>query len=203
LTLASSGLAVVHIEGQSTSLRDFDARARVAPTKAQLQAARSVHGHVSWSTLGAPASVIRYGGYLATGIKAPSAAAAARSWLAAHKQLFQLRSVRHLRRATAAPLRGSRVHAVVFRQTFGGVLSADGVATVTVVRAKHGWKVVYASSSLTPDTVVTGKPCSVRPPRGGTRPLRPAHGWARWRLSARPRTGRSASPPRASAACRR
>src|SRR5215218_9609067 len=97
LTLASSGLAVVHIEGRSTGLRDFDARTRVAPTKAQLQAARSIHGHVSWSTLGAPASVIRYGGYLATGIKAPSAAVAARSWLAAHKQLFQLRTVRHLR----------------------------------------------------------------------------------------------------------
>jgi hypothetical protein len=171
LTLASSGLAVVHIEGQSSGLRDFDARARVAPTKAQLQAARSVHGRVSWSTLGAPASVIRYGGYLATGIKAPSAAAAARGWLAAHKQLFQLRTVRHLRLATAAPLRGSRVHAVVFRQAFGGVLSADGIATVTVVRAKHGWKVVYASSSLTPDTVVTGK-----------RLLRPV---AAWRAAAR------------------
>lgn len=122
LTLVSSGLAVVHIDGQSTGLRDFDARARVAPTKAQLVAARSVHGRVSWSSLGAPASVIRYGGYLAAGIKAPSAAAAARSWLAAHKQLFRLRTVRHLHLATAALLRGSRVHAVVFRQTFGSVL---------------------------------------------------------------------------------
>ena len=178
LTLASSGLAVVHIEGQSTGLRDFDARARVAPTKAQLQAARSVHGRVSWSSLGAPASVIRYGGYLATGIKAPSAAAAARSWLAAHKQLFQLRTVRHLRLATAAPLRGSRVHAAVFRQTFGGVLSADGIATVAVVRAKHSWKVVYASSSLTPDTVVTGK-----------RLLRPV---AAWRAAARAAGARAA-----------
>jgi extracellular elastinolytic metalloproteinase len=166
LTLASSGLAVAHIEGQSTGLRDFDARAKAAPTKAQLQAARSIRGHVSWSRLGAPASVIRYGGYLATGIKARSAAAAAISWLAAHKQLFQLRTVRHLRVATAAPLRGSRVHTVVFRQTFGGVFSADGFATVAVVRAKHSWKVVYASSSLAPDTTVTGK-----------RLLRPVSAW--------------------------
>jgi extracellular elastinolytic metalloproteinase len=133
---------------------------------------------VSWSTLGAPASVIRYGGYLATGLKAPSAAAAARGWLAAHKQLFQLRTVRNLRLATAAPLRGSRVHAVVFRQTFGGVLSADGIVTVTVVRAKHGWKVVYASSSLTPDTVVTGK-----------RQLRPV---AAWKAAARAAGARAA-----------
>jgi extracellular elastinolytic metalloproteinase len=178
LTLASSSLAVVHIEGQSTGLRDFDARTRVAPTKAQLQAARSIHGHVSWSRLGAPASVIRYGGYLATGIKARSAAAAARSWLAAHKQLFQLRTVRHLRVATAAPLRGSRVHAVVFRQTFGGVLSADGLATVAVVLAKHSWKVVYASSSLTPDTAVTGK-----------RLLRPVSAWRHAAIAAGARVG--------------
>ncbi len=182
LTLASSGLAVVHIEGQSTGLRDFDARARVAPTKAQLQAARSIHGHVSWSRLGAPASVIRYGGYLATGIKARSAAAAARSWLATHKQLFQLRTVRHLRVATAAPLRGSRVHAVVFRQTFGGVLSADGLATVAVVRAKLSWKVVYASSSLAPDTAVTGK-----------RLLRPASAWRHAAIAAGARVGQVAA----------
>ena len=84
LTLTSSGLAVVHIDGRSTGLRDFDARARVAPTTAQLRAVRALHGRVSWSSLGAPASVIRYGGYLATGMKAPSAAAAARGWLAAH-----------------------------------------------------------------------------------------------------------------------
>jgi extracellular elastinolytic metalloproteinase len=156
LTLTASSLAVVHIAGQHIGLRDFDARARVAPTITQLKAARRLRGHVSWSSLGAPASVIRYGGYLATGIKAPSAAAAARTWLVAHKQLFRLRSVSHLRLANAAPLRGRRVHAVVFRQTFGGALSADGVATVTVVHAKQGWKVAYASSSLTPDGAVTG-----------------------------------------------
>jgi extracellular elastinolytic metalloproteinase len=156
LTLASSGLAVVHIEGQPTALRDFDARASVAPTTAQLSAARGVQGHVSWNTLGTPASVIHYGGYLATGLRAPSPAAAAATWLAAHKQLFRLRSVRRLRLDTATPLRGSRAHAVVFRQTFDGVLSADGMVTVTVVPARHGWNVVYASSSLAPDTIVTG-----------------------------------------------
>jgi hypothetical protein len=157
LTLVSSGLAVVHIEGQPTALRDFDARATTAPTTAQLRAAGALHAHVSWSSLGTPASVIRYDGYLARNLRAPSAAAAAASWLAAHKQLFRLRSVTHLRLDTAAPLRGSHAYAVVFRQTFGGVLSADGMVTVTVVRASHGWNVVYASSSLTPDTGLTGR----------------------------------------------
>ena len=182
LTLASSSLAVVHIEGQSAGLRDFDARAKAAPTAAQLKAARAIHGRVSWSSLGAPASVIHYGGYLATGIKASSAATAARSWLAAHKQLFRLRSVSHLRLDTAAPLRGSRVHAVTFRQTFGGVLSADGFVTVTVVRAKHTWKVVYASSNLAPDTAVTGK-----------RLLRPATAWRHAAIAAGARVGQVAA----------
>ena len=89
LTLVSSGLAVVQIQGQPTALRDFDARATAAPTNAQLRAARTLHAHVSWS-FGTPASVIHYGGYLATGLRAPSPAAAAASWLAAHKQLFRL-----------------------------------------------------------------------------------------------------------------
>ena len=156
LTLVSSGLAVVHIEGQPTALRDFDARATAAPTNAQLRAARTLHAHVSWSSLGTPASVIHYGGYLATGLRAPSPAAAAARWLAAHKQLFRLSSVSHLRLETAAPLRGSDAYAVVFRQTFGGVVSADGMVTVTVAGARHGWNVVYASSSLTPDAGLTG-----------------------------------------------
>src|SRR5205085_1496177 len=90
LTLVSSGFAVVHVEGQRTGLRDFDARAKITPTKTQLKAARALHAHVSWSRLGTPASVIHYGGYLATGIRARSADAAATSWLAAHKQLFRL-----------------------------------------------------------------------------------------------------------------
>ena len=182
LTLASSGLAVVHIDGQSTGLRDFDARAKAAPTTTQLKAARAIHGRVSWSSLGAPASVIHYGGYLATGIKSSSAAAAARSWLAAHKQLFRLRSVSHLRLDTAAPLRGSRAHAVTFRQTIGGVLTADGFVTVTVVRAKRSWKVVYASSNLAPDTAVTGK-----------RLLRPAAAWRHAAIAAGTRVGQVAA----------
>ena len=69
---------------------------------------------------------------------------------------------------TAAPLRGSKAHAVSFRQTFGGALSADGVVTVTVVPAKTGWKVVYASSSLARDQAVVGK-----------RSLSPVHAWVR------------------------
>ena len=157
LTLTSSSFGVVNLNRPTGQLRDFDSRGKVAPTKAQLSAARSIHGRVSWGSLGTPASIIRYHGYLAAGLKAPSAESAALNWLAVHRATFGLRSVKHLRVLTAAPLRGSKAHAVSFRQTFGGALSADGVVTVTVVPAKTGWKVVYASSSLARDQRVVGK----------------------------------------------
>jgi hypothetical protein len=157
LTLTSSSFGVVNLNLPNGQLRDFDARGKVAPTKAQVRAARSIHGRVSWGTLGTPSSIIHRGGYLATGLRAPSAQSAALKWLAAHKAAFGLRSVKQLRLLTAAPLRGSKAHAVSFRQTFGGALSADGVVTVTVVQTKTAWKVVYASSSLARDQAVTGK----------------------------------------------
>ena len=166
LMVTSSSLGVVNLNRPNGQLRDFDSRGKVAPTRAQLRAARSIHGRVSWGPLGTPASIIHYGGYLAAGLKAPSAESAALNWLAAHKAAFGLRSMGHLRVLTAAPLRGSKAHAVTFRQTFGGALSADGVVTVTVVRAKHAWKVVYASSSLAHDQALTGR-----------RSLSPVHAW--------------------------
>ena len=168
LTLTSSGFAVVNLDHHSAGLRDFDSRGKVAPTRVQLRSARSIHGRVSWGPLGTPASVIHYGGYLAAGLKAPSAESASLDWLAAHKAVFGLRSIKGLRVLTAAPLRGSKAHAVSFRQTFGGALSADGVVTVTVVPAKTGWKVVYASSSLARDQAVVGK-----------RSLSPVHAWVK------------------------
>jgi hypothetical protein len=47
LTLTSSGFAVVNLDNHSAGLRDFDSRGKVAPTKGQLRAAHSIHGHVS------------------------------------------------------------------------------------------------------------------------------------------------------------
>ncbi len=74
LTLTSSSLGSRPSRGPiAGQLSDFDARGKVAPTKAQLKAAKSIHGRVSWSSRGTPASIIHYGGYLATGLKAPSA----------------------------------------------------------------------------------------------------------------------------------
>ena len=96
LTLTSSGFAVVNLDSHSTGLRDFDSRGKVAPTTAQLRAARSNPRSCFVGPAGTPASVIHYGGYLAAGIKAPYAESAALNWVAAHKTAFGLRSVKNL-----------------------------------------------------------------------------------------------------------
>jgi extracellular elastinolytic metalloproteinase len=157
LVLAPSSFGVVNLGGHE-GLSDFDARGKVAPTASQLAAARAIHGKVSWSRMGTPAQIFHRGGYLATGLKARGAAAAARSYLAAHKQAFGLSSVWSLRLMNAESMRDAPwFHVVSFRQAFGNVLSADGVVSVSVVKAKSTWKVVYVSSSLTPDAQLTGR----------------------------------------------
>src|SRR3954470_10725747 len=125
LALVPSSFGIVNLDdGTTDQISDFDARAAAAPTAGPLAGASSIHGKVSWSKFGTPAQVFRRGGYLATGLKAPSAEAAARSWLAAHKQAFGLNSVSNLLLLTAAPLRGApNFHAVNFRQAFGHELS--------------------------------------------------------------------------------
>jgi len=159
LALVPSSFGIVNLDdGTTDQISDFDARAVAAPTAGQLAAASSVQGKVQWTKFGTPQQVFHRGGYLATGLKASGAAAAARTWLAMHKQVFGLNSVSHLRLMTANALRGApNFHAVNFRQAFGNQLSADGVVTVAVLKAKRSWKVLYASSSLTPDAPLTGK----------------------------------------------
>ena len=159
LTLTPSSFGIVNLDdGTTDQMSDFDARGASAPTADQLAAASSVAGKVQWTRFGTPAQIFHRGGYLATGVRAPNAAAAARVYLASHKTLFGLSSIRHLRLMTAESMRGApNVHAVSFRQAFGRVLSADGVVTVAVVKTKHAWKVLYASSSLTPDAGLSGK----------------------------------------------
>src|SRR3954471_1671210 len=159
LALVPSSFGVVNLDdGTTDQISDFDARAEAAPGADQLAAASGINAKIQWTKFGTPAQVFHRGGYVAVGVKAPNAAAAARSWLATHKTAFGLNSVRHLRLMTANALRGApNFHAVSFRQAFGNQLSADGVVTVAVLKAKRSWRVLYASSSLTPDAPLTGK----------------------------------------------
>ena len=156
LALPSASFAIVNLD-DDTALEDFDSRtASVAPSDARLGAVDALGAKATWSSFGTPTTLIKYGGYLATGIQAPDAESAARTWLGSVSSLYGLGSVDELQLYRSAPLGSSR--AVIFRQSFGGITSTtDGLATVAVSgSAADGWKIVYASSTLAPSDTVTG-----------------------------------------------
>ena len=153
LVVPSTSTAVVNLGGPPTTLPNVDVRADVQPTAAQRAAARAIPGaRVIWNTRGTAGSVFRYKGYLARGLRARTAVAAARSWLTTHRALFRMRSTSSLRLFSAEAMRGAPTdRAVVFRQTFGGIASYDGFVTVGVVGTQRAaWKITYVSSTLTP-----------------------------------------------------
>jgi extracellular elastinolytic metalloproteinase len=160
LALPSAGRAVLNLEDVTQEqLPDFDARDSVAPTTAQLDAANALGASVGWNRFGVASSVIKRGGYVATGLQGDDAASAARSWLDSNKALFRLDSTDALVADAARPLVGtSDDYAVVFRQQADGVASTDGFVTASVVGSKEmGWNIAYISSSLTGgSTAATG-----------------------------------------------
>ncbi len=156
LALPSASLAIVDIEGDENALADFDTRtASIAPTDAQLAAVDAIGASATWSQFGTPATLIKYGGFLATGIQAENAEGAARAWLGSAKSLYG-NSVDSLQLYRTAPIGSAQ--AVFFRQSFDGLTSTtDGIATVAVTGSKaDGWNVVFASSTLAPDQPVSG-----------------------------------------------
>ena len=98
---------------------------------------------------GTPKSLIKYGGYLATGLSSDPVAAA-KTFITNNKALFRLsdQGVSNLELLNDSPMVGSNGHAVLFRQTFGGLpATQDGLITVGVVDGK----VAYVSSSSAGD----------------------------------------------------
>ena len=171
LAVPSAGRAVVNIEGHTpTPLPNFDSRASVAPSADQLAAAKALGAHVSWNRFGVAASISNDGKYVTTGVQAPDAVSAARTWLDGHKALFGLDSIDSLVAVTTKPFVGTtNDYAIVFRQVADGVVTTDGDVTVSLVGSQDaGWKVVYASSSLTGGSTETT----------GSYELAPATAWA-------------------------
>jgi hypothetical protein len=127
-------------------LPDFDTRTGlVLPTQAQLDAVSALGATVRWTAFGTPASLLHPEGFLGS---APGAdpATAAREWLRAHRELFRLSDadITGLELVNAARMPGSHGRAVLFRQRFGGLPSAqDGMITVGLVDGQ----VAYVSSS--------------------------------------------------------
>lgn len=142
-----------NIEQLQTLARDTDYRTgTVAPTSTQKTMVSQMGASVSWNRFGTPQSLIRYGGFLATGLTGDTAAQVARNWLGAKRSLFRLSSVSatELELVNDSQMPRSAVHAVTFRQKFGGLpATRDGMVTVGLSGSKAaGWRIAYVSSSL-------------------------------------------------------
>ncbi|HWS55500.1 MAG TPA: M36 family metallopeptidase [Pyrinomonadaceae bacterium] len=137
-------------------LRDVDRRGTVAPTAAQKTIVANLRAAVRWNRFGTPQSLIKYGGFLATGLSsAPSVAA--RAWIRGNRTLFRLSDagVTNLELVGETKLAKSSAYVVLFRQRFGNLRPAqDGMIAVGVV----GGKIAYASSSAVGDAPTPGAP---------------------------------------------
>src|SRR5438477_2422056 len=146
LVTSAPALAIGDILPSQQGKPDLDARAgSVAPSAAQQQIVSGSGAHATWNQFGTPESLIKYGGYLATGLSSDPVAAA-KTFITNNKALFRLSDagVANLQLLNDSPMAGSDGHAVLFRQTFGGLpATQDGLITVGVVEGK----VAYASSS--------------------------------------------------------
>jgi hypothetical protein len=160
LLAPSSGYGVVLIaEIGDDGFANFDARtATVSPTAEQLAAVERIGATARWNDFGTPRSLVKHGGYLATGIEADSAVAAARSWVNANRGVYRLSSADALEVVSAATLADSdTAYAVVFRQGVAGLGTADSMLSVGLAgSAESGWSVAYAGSTLTGDEQLAG-----------------------------------------------
>ena len=152
LAAAPASAVVQHDALQAQRYADVDVRTgSVAPTTEQQEIARRLGARVRWNELGAPQSLIRDDGFLATGVQGQDAEAAAREFVGANLALFRLSSLDTLELVNDADLTGGG-HAVAFGQEFDGRPSApEGTLTIGLARAADGWQVAYASSTLSGD----------------------------------------------------
>ncbi|HEY7017437.1 MAG TPA: M36 family metallopeptidase [Gaiellaceae bacterium] len=133
------------------NLRDFARSGALSkPTAAQRAAVRALHAKATWNRFGTPSTLMRPRGFLSKKATGSTATIAARAWLAKHRVIFRLDSVRSLRVVADSKLSTGAGHAVTFQQAFGNlkVLNGQGIVTVGLKQAKHRWKVAYVSSTL-------------------------------------------------------
>jgi extracellular elastinolytic metalloproteinase len=151
LLVPASAFGQFQVDGHAHEgeLADRDTRtASIAPSQAQLDAVADLGAVARWTDFGTAQSLIRHGGFLATGIQADSAVDAALAFVDANRLLYSLDSAAGLEVSTVAPL-GANGRVVVLRQTLNGLpVSPEGVASIGLVRSASGWKVAYASSTL-------------------------------------------------------
>lgn len=139
------GLVERGFQGEPGVQWDLDARGpTVAPTASQRAAVEAIGASVRWNRFGTPASLIRHGGHLASGLSS-DAVSAARTYLLRNRALFRLSAGAVNGLETLFDARLGAGHAVLFRQRFGGLAAGrDGLVTVGV----RDGKITYVSSSI-------------------------------------------------------
>ena len=138
---------------------DLDTRRGVVPpTAAQRDAVERLGARANFNKLGTPSSLIKDRGFLATNVRGSTAAAAARAFVAANKDLFKVSDTDALHVSRDAKLEQSDGRAVIFRQQVDGLLVApEGVVTVAVKPSGDDlWDVAYASASIAGDGTLDG-----------------------------------------------
>ena len=94
ILMPGAALPVAQISDDQAEVADYDSRTgAIAPTRLQRAHAKQIKAKVTWNRFGTPASVSRPGKFLAKGIRAKTAQAAASWYLKRHKALFGLRSL--------------------------------------------------------------------------------------------------------------
>lgn len=148
-------LGQAQITDTHNALPDFDSRVgAAAPTTAQLAQVVSLGVKAEWNRFGTPQSLVKHGGFLATGLSSDPVVAA-RTWIRANRTLFRLsdKGAADLELLSDSPMVGSKGHAIILRQRFGN-LPATHEAMITV--GVTDGKIAYVSSSLLGDAAAPG-----------------------------------------------
>jgi extracellular elastinolytic metalloproteinase len=139
-------------QGEDSHIKDVDARkGDKSPTAHQQDAVSQKGATAHWNKLGTPDSLIKPGGYLATGLPSDPVAAA-RQWISDNSGLLGIPpdAVNDLQLISTNSIGDGA--AVLFQQHFGDLTAGlDGQIAVGVVDGN----VAYASSTLSPDTTVS------------------------------------------------
>ncbi|HZE72474.1 MAG TPA: M36 family metallopeptidase, partial [Pyrinomonadaceae bacterium] len=142
-------------------LPDLDNRAgQVAPTAQQMALVDSIGARAEWNQFGTVHTMLKYSGFLATGLSGDPVSAA-REWIRANRVLFRLsdQSVTDLELVSDGTMPYNAAHAVLFRQRFGSLVpTQDGLINVAIVNGNvyHVWsssagdQAAPAAATLTP-----------------------------------------------------
>jgi extracellular elastinolytic metalloproteinase len=142
-------------------LPDLDNRAgQVTPTAQQMGLVDSMGARAEWNQFGTVHTMLKYGGFLATGLSGDPVSAA-REWVRANRVLFRLsdQNVTDLELVSDGVTPYSTAHAVLFRQRFGSLFpTQDGLINVAIVNGNvyHVWsssagdQPAPAAATLTP-----------------------------------------------------